>query len=153
MGAFEWIVGFLNITNRILKAGVVIPLIFPNVPLRFPNLPWKSLGFPSYPLPLNIPPLGTLQITHQESPEMQSFHCGHCGWYWTWSTGQCSSNSCRFNLFVWLEVGYVNTVHGSHPAPLGTCKTLFKKQKDKLPTWTGDRWISEPSTVYVLFPF
>ena len=37
-GAFELIVGFLNITNRILR-GVGIPLIFPNVPLRFPNLP------------------------------------------------------------------------------------------------------------------
>ena len=29
--------------------------------------------------------------------------------------------------FVWLEVGYVNTVDGINPAPLGTCKTLLKK--------------------------
>ena len=26
--------------------------------------------------------------------------------------------------FVWLEVGYVNTVDGSHPAPLGMYKTV-----------------------------
>ena len=44
--------------NSILKGGVVIPLIFPKVPQ---SSRLESLGFPSYPLPLNNPALRTLQ--------------------------------------------------------------------------------------------
>ncbi len=39
--------------NRILKGGVVIPLIFAKVPESSQT---ESSGFPSYPLPLDTPP-------------------------------------------------------------------------------------------------
>ena len=38
--------------DRILKGGVVIPLMFPKVPQSSQT---ESLGFQSYPLPLNTP--------------------------------------------------------------------------------------------------
>ena len=44
------LIGFLR--------GVVIPLIIPNVPQSSQT---ESLGFPSYPLPLNTPPLRILE--------------------------------------------------------------------------------------------
>ena len=53
-----YLIGFLR--------GGVIPLIFPNVPLRWtPIFPNGILRLPQeHPLPLNIPPLRTLQLFH-----------------------------------------------------------------------------------------
>ena len=64
---------------------------------------------------------------------------------------QCSFNSCKFNAFVWLEVGYVNTVDGINPAPLGTCKTLFKKIINYQPELVIARFLNHQQ--YLLFPF
>ena len=77
--------------NRILKGGVVIPLIFPKVPQSSQT---ESLGFPSYPLPLNTLQFKAAEVETSRSvseadswnglqrdeklmtPEMGIFHMG-----------------------------------------------------------------------------
>ena len=52
-------------------------------------------------------------------------------------------------VLVYILLG---TVHGRTPAPPGLFENLEKKQSDKLPTSTGERRISEPSTVVIEAP-